>query len=136
MNLFNKILVSNDENQYSSDELKLSDKPEKPNPPDRPKPPGKPEIPPHPVKPPHPEERAITIKVNGTDKLLTKGIKSLSYKDVVTLAYGFYSDAANIIYTVSYSNGPMENPKGYLVKGQYVVIREGMIFNVSRSDKS
>ena len=42
----------------------------------------------------------------------------------------------NIIYTVSYSNGPEKNPKGNLAKGKAVFVQEGMIFNVSRSDKS
>ena len=64
------------------------------------------------------------------------GTRELSYGDVVVLAYGSYNDASSIIYTVVYSNGPIENPKGSLVKGRTVKVKEGMIFNVGCSDKS
>ena len=103
---------------------------------------GKPPHPDHPVKPPHPEhpvkpETPITILVNGQDKLLTIGTKRISYDEVVALAYPDQGDnGVNIIYTVSYSNGHDKNPKGNLAKGKSVFVKEGMIFNVSRSDKS
>lgn len=106
---------------------------------------GKPSHPDHPVKPPHPEhpdhpvkpETPITILVNGQDKSLTIGTKRISYDEVVALAYPNQGDnGVNIIYTVSYSNGHEKNPKGNLAKGKSVFVKEGMIFNVSRSDKS
>lgn len=107
--------------------------------------PGKPPHPDHPEKPPHPEhpdhpvnpETPITILVNGQDKPLPIGTKRISYDEVVSLAYpGQGDNGVNIIYTVSYSNGPEKNSKGNLAKGKEVFIQEGMIFNVSRSDKS
>lgn len=104
--------------------------PQHPPKPDVPKPPEKPD------KPPHIHEKPITIVVNGVDKQLPIYTESLSYQDVIRLAYGSYNEASNIIYTVAYSKGPKENPKGTLVKGQQTKVREGMIFNVSRSDKS
>ena len=95
--------------------------------------PGKPPHPDHPVNP----ETPITILVNGQDKLLPIGTKRISYDEVVALAYpGQGDNGVNIIYTVSYSNGPKKNPKGNLAKGKAVFVQEGMIFNVSRSDKS
>ena len=98
-------------------------KPEKPNPP------GRPDHPHHPNEP-------LTIIINGVDKTLPNETKRLSYEEVVRLAYGKYDDASSVIYTVSFSNGPAPNPKGTLVKGKNVKIGRGMIFNVSRSDKS
>ena len=100
--------------------------PEKPNPPvgpGHPEPPGKPDEP-------------ITIIVNGVDKVLPAGTRQLSYDEVVKLAYPNYSDAPNIVYTVVFSNGPLENKKGTLVKGDIVRVRKGMIFNVGKSNKS
>jgi len=120
-------------------------KPPHPEHPDHPVKPPHPEHPDHPVKPPHPEhpdcpvkpETPITILVNGQDKLLPIGTKRISYDEVVALAYpGQADNDVNIIYTVSYSNGPEKNPKGNLAKGKAVFVQEGMIFNVSRSDKS
>ena len=112
--------------------------PEKPYPPVGPTRPDKPVPPVGPTRPEPPEKPdiPITIIVNGTDKILPRGTKVLSYEDVVRLAYGNYSSSSNIIYSVSYSNGPNENRKGVLVKGDSVYIRKEMIFNVGCSNKS
>ena len=112
--------------------------PEKPNPPAGPTHPNKPNppvVPSHPEPPAKPED-PITIIVNGVNKVLPAGSKQLSYDEVVKLAYPNYNDAPNIVYTVVFSNGPIENKKGTLVKGDVAVVRKGMIFNVGKSNKS
>lgn len=103
--------------------------------PDKPHPPIGPGHPEHPDKPNEPNEPIIVI-VNGVDKTLSAGIERLSYEEVVTLAYGTYNSSSSIIYSIAYSNGPVENKKGVLVKGDSVRIRKGMIFNVGCSNKS
>lgn len=103
-----------------------------PNRPEHPEQPIKPEKP----KPPEELDKLITIIVNGINKQLRIGKRHLSYEEIVNIAYGNYDESDRVIYTVAYSNGPKENPKGTLVKGQKAKVREGMIFNVSRSDKS
>lgn len=111
---------------HPSDEFHRPNHPEKPNPPVRPghsNPPGKPNEP-------------ITIIVNGVDKVLPIGTNQLSYDEVVKLAYPNYSDTPNVVYTVVFSNGPVENKKGTLVKGDIIRIQKGMIFNVGKSNKS
>lgn len=117
------------------------DAPHRPNHPEKPNPPvgpGRPDKPNPPVGPGHPEkpEEPITIVVNGADKVLPAGTKQLSYEEVVKLAYPNYSDAPEILYTIVFSNGPIENKKGTLVKGDVVRVRKGMIFNVGKSNKS
>lgn len=104
----------------------------------RPAQPNRPEhlVKPEKPKPPGEPDKLITIIVNGINKQLRVGIRDLSYEEIVNLAYGNYDESDRVIYTVAYSNGPKENPKGTLVKGQKAKVREGMIFNVSRSDKS
>ena len=97
--------------------------------------PQQPEKPRPPEHPGHPE-KPITIIVNGADKKLAVGVKLLTYEDVVKLAYGSYDSSSNIIYSIAYFNGPHENRKGSLVKGDNVAVREGMIFNVGCSNKS
>ena len=111
--------------------------------PTHPEHPGHPEHPTHPEHPDHPEhpnppkpDKTITIIVNAQDKVLPIGTERVSYEDVVKLAYGSYDSSSNVVYTVVFSNGPVENPKGALVLGQSAKVREGMIFNVGRSDKS
>ena len=108
--------------------------PEHPTHPEPPTPP-EPPAPPTPPTPPEPD-KPITIIVNAQDKVLPIGTERVSYEDVVKLAYGSYESSNNVVYTVVFSNGPVENPKGALVLGQSAKVREGMIFNVGRSDKS
>ena len=92
-------------------------------PPDRPQPPAKPHEP-------------ITIIVNGVDKVLPVGTTQLSYDDVVRLAFGTSPNSPNTLYTVVFSNGPVENRKGTMVRGSIVHVKRGMIFNVGCSNKS
>ena len=105
--------------------------------------PGKPEHPVHPEPPAHPNPpektahpQKITVLVNGEEKVLPPHTKQLSYEEIVKLAYGMLPTNPNTIYTVAYSNGPIENPKGTLTRGRSVLVKEGMVFNVSKSDKS
>ena len=99
-----------------------------------------PDKPEHPVHPEHPEPpeppNRITVLVNGEEKKLLPHIKQLSYEEIVKLAYGTLPTNPNTIYTVAYSNGPIENSKGTLTRGRSVLVKEGMVFNVSKSDKS
>ena len=109
--------------------------PANPGHPDKPERPDHPQHPGHPEKPEHPS-RPITVIVNGVDKELPAGILQLSYEDVVKLAEGSYVNSPNVIYTVAYNHGPVENRRGVLVKGASVFVKDGMVFNVGRSDKS
>jgi len=104
------------------------------NMPTKPDKPGHPIHPEHPQKPEHPNR--ITILVNGEEKMLLPHVEKISYEEVVKLAYGMLPTSPNTIYTVAYSNGPNSNVKGTLTKGRSVMVKEGMVFNVSKSDKS
>lgn len=76
----------------------------------------------------------IKIIVNGREKIVTQ--HELSYLDVVRLAFGNPPMGDNIIYTVTYKRGPEANPEGSMVEGDTVKVKAGMIFNVTRTDKS
>ena len=57
------------------------------------------------------------------------------YSQVVDLAFPPpHKDTE--IFTVQYSHGPKENPHGTLVNGKSVEVKSGMVFDVSRTDKS
>jgi hypothetical protein len=114
-------------NNSLNNEEKVSRKPK----PDKPEHPGLPE---HPEHPEHPNR--LTVLINGEEKLLLPHVQRLSYEEIVKLAYGVLPTNPNTIYTVAYSNGPSENPKGTLTRGRSVMVKEGMVFNVSKSDKS
>jgi hypothetical protein len=81
------------------------------------------------------KSKEITIIVNGRDKIVEKG--RITYEEVVILAFGSYDPNPNIEYTVTYSKGDNPHkPKGILEKGETVMVKKGMIFNVTRTDKS
>jgi len=76
----------------------------------------------------------IAIIVNGRPKSWIE--KTISFEQVVVLAFGNYDSNPNKVYTVTYDRGPHENPEGSMVKGDKVVIKDKMIFNVTCTDKS
>lgn len=76
----------------------------------------------------------FTIIVNGREKIVTQ--HELSYVDVVRLAFDNPQFNENIVYTVTYKRGPDDRREGTLVEGDTVKVKPGMIFNVTRTDKS
>lgn len=78
--------------------------------------------------------KIVTIIVNGKDKDVNKD--NIEYNEVVILAFGSYVDDDRTIYTITYSRGHSDREKGTLVKGKSVKVKEGMIFNVARTDRS
>jgi hypothetical protein len=60
---------------------------------------------------------------------------SISYSQVVDLAFPPPHKPTEV-FTVQYSHGPKENREGTLVDGQKVSVKSGMIFDVTRTDKS
>jgi hypothetical protein len=76
----------------------------------------------------------LIIIVNGRPRTVNK--RSLSFSEIIELAFPGSQAAPNTIYTVVYKNGPDDNPQGSLVDGQTVTLKERMIINVTKTDKS
>ncbi len=76
----------------------------------------------------------ITIKVNSRDREVDRRV--LTYWDVVKLGYPEAVPSDLIIYSIDYASGPRQNPNGSLVEGQSVIVKEGMKFYVTPTDKS
>jgi hypothetical protein len=71
--------------------------------------------------------------VNGKKKPWNE--EHIDYTQVVDLAYP-PPHTSTEFFTVQYSRGPKENPQGTLVNGQSVRVKNGMVFDVTRTDKS
>ena len=84
---------------------------------------------------PSKQPKVVTLIVNGRQKEWPEH-KKISFREVVVLAYGVFEAAPNIEYTVTYSNGPRQNPQGIMVDGDEVKVQEGMNYNATRTDKS
>ncbi|KAA3642039.1 MAG: hypothetical protein DWQ07_25940 [Chloroflexi bacterium] len=79
------------------------------------------------------KEKTVTIIVNGREKEFTG--KKISFKEVVILAFGKYEENDLIVYTVTYKN-KRGRKGGTMVLGDEIRVRDGMIFNADRTDKS
>ena len=76
----------------------------------------------------------MTIIVNTREKRWDK--KEITYEEVVKLAYEHPDTDEKTVYTVNYRHGEHSKPSGSLTKGERVEVKEHMIFNVVRTNKS
>lgn len=79
-------------------------------------------------------QKAITIIVNGREKSILQ--KKISSQELVTLAFDDPSSGEYICFTITYRKGQGNKPEGTLAEGESVKTKEGMIFNVTATDKS
>lgn len=82
----------------------------------------------------HGHHKEYTIIVNGRQKVVTK--KELSFTEIVALAFDNPPTGPNIVFTVTYRKGEGNKPEGTLIEGETVKIKNGMVFNVTATDKS
>ncbi|KAA9349730.1 multiubiquitin domain-containing protein [Larkinella humicola] len=75
-----------------------------------------------------------TLIVNATPTSWMQ--KTISYEQVVVLAFGQYVNNGQMEYTVAYSKGPKQNPKGTMDVGSVVKVKNEMQFNATATDKS
>lgn len=80
------------------------------------------------------DNKGVIIIVNAQKKTWDKKDK-ISFEEIVTLAFGSYSNDENIVYTVNYTKGHEGSHEGSLVKGHEVAVKDGMIFNVTQTNK-
>jgi len=82
----------------------------------------------------HEANKVYKIMVNGRPKEVRS--KVLTFVDVVKLAFedAVFNDVT--VYTITYKRGEGNKPEGTLVESESVKVKEGMVFNVKRTDKS
>lgn len=97
------------------------------------------------------EGKSVDLEAKGTEHIRTKkrvvhiivnareyevpGPK-ITYAQVVALAFNPVPSGPEVLFTVTYRKGPSQNPKGTLPEGQSVTIKNGMIFNVTQTNRS
>jgi len=79
-------------------------------------------------------DHTTEIIVNGRARQVAG--KELSFVQVVNLAFDDAVFNEVTVYTITYKRGEGNKPEGTLVEGETVKIKEGMVFNVKRTDKS
>jgi Multiubiquitin len=78
--------------------------------------------------------KEFTIIVNGRKKEVAT--KILSFDQLVALAFNPVPVGPNVMFTVTYRKGPHKNPEGTLTEGGTVRIKDGMIFDVTETNRS
>ena len=78
--------------------------------------------------------KTITIIVNGRPHVVTS--HTLTYLQIVQLAYPGEVPTDTKVFTVTYKRGPAAHPQGTVVEGSSVKVKNKEIFNVVPSDKS
>ncbi|HEX8779861.1 MAG TPA: multiubiquitin domain-containing protein [Nocardioides sp.] len=79
--------------------------------------------------------KTVTIVVNGVQHIVEKK-DELTFDEVVDLAFNPRPTGPNWYFTVGYRRGHGNKPEGSLIKGQSVTVKDGMVFNVTATDKS
>jgi len=76
----------------------------------------------------------VTILVNARPREVEPGL--ISFERLIALAFAEPPTGPQVSFTVSYRKGPADRPEGSLIPGQSVTVVQGMIFNVTATDKS
>ena len=77
-------------------------------------------------------KKHVTIIVNARPHTVEKG--KICFDKVVALSG--LPGGKDVTFTVTYRRGEGHKPEGSLIEGECVEVKEGMIFNVTRTDKS
>lgn len=80
------------------------------------------------------QSHTVTIIVNGRPRVVEKTV--FTYQEIVRLAFPKAVFPSDFEYTVTFTRGPHENHEGTLIEGKTVKVKEGMIFNVTETNKS
>jgi hypothetical protein len=78
--------------------------------------------------------KVYKIIVNGRQKEIST--KTLTFDQVVALAFNPVPFGPNVQFTVTYRKGPRKNHEGSMTEGETVRIKDGMIFDVTETNKS
>ena len=80
------------------------------------------------------QNKEFDIIVNAREKKWYD--KKISFEQVVVLAFGIFENNGNTSYTVTYKRGEDKKPEGSMVIGDTIPVKDKMIFNVSKTNKS
>jgi hypothetical protein len=80
------------------------------------------------------KEKDYQIIINAREKLWLE--HTITFQQVVTLAFGIMKESNNTSYTVTYLRGNGNKPEGSMVNGDAVKVKDKMIFNVTATNKS
>lgn len=81
------------------------------------------------------KDKTVTIIVNGRQKNWPKNT-DISFDEVVHLAFENPPSGDGVQFTVQFTRGEGHKPSGTLVEGQSVKVKDGMVFDVTSTNRS
>jgi hypothetical protein len=78
--------------------------------------------------------KLVTIVVNGRQKQVPQ--EEIPFNEVVALAFDPVPTGDNVDITITYRRGQGNKPEGQLKPGESVKVKDGMIFDVTATDRS
>lgn len=79
-------------------------------------------------------KKDVTVIVNAQERVVQKD--ELTFDEVVRLAFENPPTGQNVLFTITYRRGRGEKPDGTLLEGETLKVKEGMIINVTPTDRS
>ena len=81
------------------------------------------------------KDKEFTIIVNTRQKTVSQ--EELTFAEIIALAYETPPTGAAVMFTVTYRRGHGNKPEGTMVEADAPLkLKEGMIINISATDKS
>jgi hypothetical protein len=80
------------------------------------------------------QNKEYIIFVNSREKKWLK--KTITFDEIVILAFGAISNDPNASYTVTYKKGDNQKPEGIMVRGDEIKVKNEMKFNVAETNRS
>lgn len=81
------------------------------------------------------DKKDVTVYFNGRPKDLPKN-SDITFEAAVAYAFTQPPTGDGVQFTVQYSKGTSDKPKGVLVEGQSVKAKDGMEFDVTSTNRS
>ena len=78
--------------------------------------------------------QTVSIIVNARQKTVDKA--EIRFEEIVALAYDTPPSGPNWVFTITYHRGQGNKPEGSLRAGETVEVKDGMVFDVTATDKS
>ncbi|MCW3161307.1 multiubiquitin domain-containing protein [Chryseobacterium oryctis] len=76
----------------------------------------------------------VVIYVNGRENVWNE--KEINFVQIIKIAFGNFENSESAAYTVAFKRGQGNKPEGVLNLGESVKVKDKMIFNATRTDKS
>lgn len=86
----------------------------------------------HAADKPHPKE--VTVIFNGRPKTIAK--ERLTFEEVIVYSFDNPPSGDGVQFTVMYTRGHNDKPNGTLLEGQSVMVKDGMEFDVTPTNRS